>query len=194
MSTSARQDVEVAVVGAGVVGCAVALALARRDVSVALLEAETEPALGASGTNSGMVHMGFDSTPGELETELILRSVALRPAVARALGVPVVSCGAVLRPRDSAEREAVVALARNASLNGVTVSDGADGTLVIPGEAITDPVAFTLALAAPAGRHGAVLYMGWRVVAIESVAGGEIEARGGPWWRRTAVYRADVAA
>ena len=46
-------DAEVAVVGAGVVGSATALALARRGVSVALLEAETEPGLAASGTNSG---------------------------------------------------------------------------------------------------------------------------------------------
>ena len=54
---------EVAVVGAGVVGSAVALALARRGVAVALLEAESAPGLAASGTNSGIVHTGFDSTP-----------------------------------------------------------------------------------------------------------------------------------
>ncbi len=56
-------DAEVAVVGAGVVGCATALALARRGVSVALLEAEPEPGLAASGTNSGILHTGFDSIP-----------------------------------------------------------------------------------------------------------------------------------
>jgi len=39
------------VVGAGVVGCAVALALARRGASVCLLEAESAPGLAASGTN-----------------------------------------------------------------------------------------------------------------------------------------------
>ena len=51
-------------IGAGVVGCAVALALARREVPVALLEAEPEPGLGASGTNSGILHTGFDSDAG----------------------------------------------------------------------------------------------------------------------------------
>ena len=66
-------DVELTVIGAGVVGCATALALARRGASVALLEAEPEPGLAASGTNSGILHTGFDSVPGELETELILR-------------------------------------------------------------------------------------------------------------------------
>ena len=67
-------DAEVAVVGAGVVGSAAALALARRGRRWSLLEAEPEPALAASGTNSGILHTGFDSAPGELETELILRS------------------------------------------------------------------------------------------------------------------------
>ena len=61
---SAPVHAEVAIVGAGVVGAATALALARRGVSVALLEAEPEPGLAASGTNSGILHTGFDSPPG----------------------------------------------------------------------------------------------------------------------------------
>src|SRR5437763_3673438 len=93
-------DAEVAVVGAGVVGSAVALALSRRDVSVVLLEAEDEPGLAASGTNSGIVHTGFDSIPGELETQLILQSGELRGPLFDALGVPLIRCGALLRPLD----------------------------------------------------------------------------------------------
>src|SRR5438105_11603709 len=89
-------DADVAVVGAGVVGAATALALARRGAAVVLLEAEPEPALGASGTNSGILHTGFDSTPGELETELILASAAIRKPVLGARGIPVLRCGAVI--------------------------------------------------------------------------------------------------
>src|SRR5919108_975178 len=90
-------DAEATVVGAGVVGAAVALALARRGVSVVVVEAEPEPALGASGANSGIVHTGFDSLPGELETGLILRSATLRPPVLEAIGVPLHRCGATVR-------------------------------------------------------------------------------------------------
>src|SRR5919197_758913 len=71
---------EVAVIGAGVVGCASALALARRGVSVALLEAEREPGLAASGTNSGILHTGFDSPPGELETDPVAFTLGLAAA------------------------------------------------------------------------------------------------------------------
>src|SRR4051794_16664090 len=136
-SASARMRADVAVIGAGVVGAAGALALARRGVTVALLEAEPEPGLGASGTNSGIIHTGFDSPPGELETELILRAAELRDPVLEALGVPVLRCGALMR-------DAPGAMAENAARNGVAASMRDDGALEVPGEAVTDPVAYTL--------------------------------------------------
>jgi len=183
-------DAEVAVVGAGVVGAATALELARRGLDVALLEAEEEPGLAASGTNSGVLHTGFDSKPGELETEMILRAAELRDPVLDALGVPVLRCGAELRPRDAAEAEAkaeaVAELAANASRNGVEVELREDGVLEVPGEAVTDPVAFTLALVAAARALGAELRTGFEVagievaddaVALESAAGERVRAR-----------------
>jgi len=164
-------DAEIAVIGAGVVGCATALALARRDVSVVLLDAEEEPGLGASGTNSGILHTGFDSPPGELETELILRSAALRDSVLEALGVPVLRCGARLSPLDEQERPVAAGLAANARRNGVEVSLLGDGSLEVPGEAATDPVAYTLALAAAARRHGAELRTSFQVAGLERTNG-----------------------
>ena len=165
-------DVEVAVVGAGVVGSAVALELARRGASVAVLEAEREPALQASATNSGILHTGFDSKPGELETELILRAAELRDPVIEALGLIVLRCGALMRATDDAEREAVRALARNAEANGVGVIARGEGELEIPEESVSDPVAFTLAMVEAAGRHGAQLVTGARVGRIGRSEGG----------------------
>jgi glycerol-3-phosphate dehydrogenase len=150
-----------------VVGCAVALALARRNASVVLLEAEAEPGLAASGTNSGILHTGFDSPPGELETELILRSAVLRDPVLDALDVPVVRCGARLRALAEGERQTAADLAANAPRHGVAARLRDDGTLEVPGEAVTNPVAYTLALAAAAERLGAELHTNFRVVAID---------------------------
>jgi glycerol-3-phosphate dehydrogenase len=150
-------DAEVAVIGAGVVGGAAALELARRGVEVVLLEAEPEPGLQASGTNSGILHTGFDSSPGGLETELILRSAALREPVLEALGVPVLRCGAEMRPHGDGDEPPIAALAANARRTGVAVALRDDGSLEIPGESVTDPVAYTLALCGAAQRHGARL-------------------------------------
>ncbi len=56
---------------------------------------------------------------------------------------------------DERQRKAVAALAENARRNGVEASLGDDGALAVPGESVTDPVAFTLGLAEAARRHGA---------------------------------------
>ena len=164
MSTAGRHEFEVAVVGAGVVGCAIALALARRGVRVALLEAEAEPALGASGTNSGILHTGFDSVPGQLETELILASATAREPLLDELGIPVLRCGAVMHG-DSRRLESLVA---NARRNGVAARTPDEQTLEVPGEAVTDPVVYTRALAAEAERQGADLQLGFALAAVES--------------------------
>jgi glycerol-3-phosphate dehydrogenase len=159
-------DTQVAVIGGGVVGCAVAHALARRGVESVLLEAEQALALGASGTNSGILHTGFDSTPGELETNLILRSAELRAQLLGELGVEVWRCGARLKPNSDDELAAVRRLAQNAQANGVEAHLDPDGTLRVPGESVTDPVAFVHALAFAAQAGGATLRLGARVIAL----------------------------
>ena len=156
----------VAIIGGGVVGAAVAHALARRGVAATLLEAEDDLALGASGTNSGILHTGFDSALGTLETELIRRSAALREPMFEQAGVAVLRCGAILRPHGEAEARTVVSLAAAAQANRVEVRLRDDGALEVPGEAVTDPVAYVLALAAAAAGAGAEIRTSARVVAI----------------------------
>jgi glycerol-3-phosphate dehydrogenase len=170
-----QNDAQVAVIGGGVVGCAVAHALARRGVASVVLEAEPGLALGASGTNSGILHTGFDSKPGELETRLILRSAELRQTVLAELGVPVLRCGARLTPADEHERAAVARLAANALENGVEATLQSDGALFVPGEAVTDPVSYVHALASAAQGGGATVRLDTQVVGLSPTAG---DARG----------------
>jgi glycerol-3-phosphate dehydrogenase len=145
-----------AVIGGGVVGTAVTLALARRGVETTLYEARDRLAGAASGTNSGVLHTGFDSTPGELETQLILRAAELRDPVIDTLGIPIRRCGAIVRGVTPA--------------NGVETRERADGAIEIPGESITDPVHFTRALAAAAEALGAEIRMRARVESRDQVA------------------------
>jgi len=165
---------QVAVIGGGVVGCAVAHALARRGVSATVLEAEPGLALGASGTNSGILHTGFDSTPGELETELILRSAELREELLDELGVESRRCGALLAPSGAEELAAVERLAANARTNGVEAHLQPDGSLRIPGETVSDPVAFVHALAGAARGGGATVRLGATVVGLAAGSPGGV--------------------
>ncbi len=165
-------DTQVAIVGGGVVGAAVAHALARRGVEAVLLEAEDELARGASGANSGILHTGFDSEPGALETRLILRSAELREELMGELRTTVRRCGARLWPRGEDEQSAVARLAENARANGVEAHLEGDGSLSVPGEAVTDPVAFVHALAGAACAGGARLRLGARVRGLAGVSTG----------------------
>jgi glycerol-3-phosphate dehydrogenase len=146
----------VVVIGGGVVGSAVTLALARRGVEVVLLEAEPELGMAASGTNSGILHTGFDSPPGELETAMILQSVRLRAPVLAALGVDVKRCGA--RMADAPAEY---------PYNDVAGRRLPNGDLEIWGEWVVDPIAYVRALGAAATAAGAEVRTQARVVAIE---------------------------
>jgi glycerol-3-phosphate dehydrogenase len=163
------------VIGAGVVGCAVARALAESGVQTLLLESAERIGTGASGANSGILHTGFDSRPGELETELILRSAQLRKTALKQLGVAVWRCGARLRADGSEEQlRAVERLAESAQINGVEASLSAPGELLVPGESVTDPIAFTTALADAALNAGATLRLGAPVERLQRAEGGGV--------------------
>lgn len=154
--------------------------LARRGAEVTLLERLPALALQASGTSSGILHTGFDSTPGELETELILRAAAIRGDLLDALGVPVMECGAVLTPDGEEQLAAVDALEESARENGVEVSRGPGGSLEVPGEHVTDPVACTYAWASAAAGAGATICLDTPAGEIRTTAGGvEVEVPGG---------------
>jgi glycerol-3-phosphate dehydrogenase len=181
------REVNVAVIGGGVVGCAVAHALARRGVDSLVLEAEAGLALAASGTNSGILHTGFDSEPGTLETRLILRAAELRAQLIDELDVPLVRCGARLSPRAAQEHAAVEQLVEKAARNGVEVALDGDGSLRVPGEAITDPVVFVHALAGAARAGGADFALNASVVSLRPCDDGiELGLAGGGTVRASA--------
>ncbi|HEY0515650.1 MAG TPA: FAD-dependent oxidoreductase [Solirubrobacteraceae bacterium] len=169
------------IVGAGVVGCATAFELARRGAQPLLLEAEERLGLGASAANSGILHTGFDSKQGELETRLILRAAQLRAGAADTLlGAPLLRCGARLRAERREQHAALAALASNAHANGVAVHEHGEDELSVPGEAVTDPLALLGALADAAVAAGAQLRMRARVARVAgSATGATLELESG---------------
>ena len=61
---------DIAIVGAGITGCAIARQLARFDLSICVVEAANDIALGASKANGGLVHAGYDPTPGTVKAQV----------------------------------------------------------------------------------------------------------------------------
>ena len=79
---------DVAIIGGGVVGCAVARELSHWALDVRLFEKASDLAEGTSKANSGIVHAGYDAEPGSLKARFNHRGVELMPAVCRELDVP----------------------------------------------------------------------------------------------------------
>ena len=73
----AALEYDVAIVGAGVVGAAIARELSRFELRCVLLEAGPDVGAGTSKANTALLHTGFDAKPGTLESRLVRRGHAL---------------------------------------------------------------------------------------------------------------------
>ena len=78
---------DVIIIGAGVVGTAIARELSRYRLKIAILEKEEEPAFGVSKSNSGIVHPGTQNAPDSLKGRLCVEGNRLTRKLARELGV-----------------------------------------------------------------------------------------------------------
>src|SRR5918995_556569 len=96
-------DTDVAIVGAGVVGCAVARELSQFDLRVTLLEAGPDVGAGTSKANTALLHTGFDAKPGTREARLVPRGYELLSSYAAATGIPVERSGALLGAGEEAQ-------------------------------------------------------------------------------------------
>ncbi|GAA4932101.1 FAD-dependent oxidoreductase [Streptomyces coeruleoprunus] len=171
---------DVVVVGAGVVGCAVARELARFPaLRVALVDAAADVGEGTSKGNTAILHTGFDAVPGSLEARLVRDGQRRLAAYAAETGIPVEPLGALLVAWDEEQLAALPALAAKAARNGhhetgiigadelrarePHLGPGALGALDVPGESVVCPWTTTLAYATQAVLAGADLHLNCRV-------------------------------
>ncbi|TGB14826.1 FAD-dependent oxidoreductase [Streptomyces sp. MZ04] len=171
---------DVTVVGAGVVGSAIARELARHHrLRVALVEASGDVGDGTSKANTAILHTGFDAVPGSLEARLVREGQRLLAAYAAETGIPVEPVGALLVAWDEEQLAALPSLLDKARRNAYTAAriidadevrarqphlgPGALGALDVPGESIICPWTTTLAYATQAVRGGVDLHLNCHV-------------------------------
>src|SRR6186997_778090 len=104
-------DVDVAVIGGGVVGLASALALAERGASVCLLERESRVGHGTSTRNSGVIHAGFYYPPGSLKARLCVEGRDRLYEFCQQHEIPHARPGKLIVAADESEVPALEALA-----------------------------------------------------------------------------------
>lgn len=161
---------DAAVIGGGVVGCAVLRALALGGVRAVLVERGGDILSGASKGNSAILHTGFDAPEASLELRLMQAGRAAYLAIHERLNLPLVACGAVLAAWDPAQAALLPAIAAQARRNGIDevralAADEIGATmphlarpvaaLSVPGEFVIDPWSAPLAYVLQAIACGA---------------------------------------
>ncbi|MFL5825731.1 MAG: L-2-hydroxyglutarate oxidase [Thermoleophilaceae bacterium] len=114
-------DLDVAVVGAGIVGLAVARELLERlpGMRVAVLEREDAIAQGQTGRNSGVIHGGIYYAPGSLKARLCVDGARALYEYCDAHGIEARRCGKVIVATEDGELPALDELERRGRANGV---------------------------------------------------------------------------
>src|SRR4051812_38946121 len=164
-------QVEVAVIGAGVVGLAVARALARRGREVVIIEAAGAIGTGISSRNSEVIHAGLYYPVGSLKARLCVRGKALLYDYCAARGIAHRRCGKLVAATRAEDLPRLEAMAANGAANGVDdlrllaraealalePALQAAGALLSPSSGIVDSHGLMTALLADAEQAGATL-------------------------------------
>ncbi len=184
---------DVAIIGAGVVGCALARRFALEGASVTLIEAGSDILSGASKANSAILHTGFDAPPGSLELACIRQGHAEYLEIREGLNLPLLRCGALVVAWNEKEEAALETIQAQALRNGIgnvvligrarlramepRLAAQAKAALWVPDESLIDPWSPFLAYAEQALALGATMRFNARVT------GGEFDGR--TWRIRT---------
>ncbi|MER7545474.1 L-2-hydroxyglutarate oxidase [Actinomadura sp.] len=175
-------ETRVGVVGAGILGLAIARRLTetRPDVTVTVLDKEDRVAAHQTGRNSGVAHAGLYYAPGSLKATLCRRGIALLKEYCTDRNLPYVECGKVVVARDASEVAALDEIERRAAANGVPglrrlpggglreIEPHAAGVAALhsPTTAIVDFPAVARALAGDVAEGGGEVRLGFEVVRI----------------------------
>ena len=162
---------DVCIVGAGVVGCALALHLTLEGRRVVVLERGADLLSGASKANSAILHTGFDAPEGSLEADLVARGHAAYLRIADRYGLSVMKTGALVVAWSEAEAARLGTLRAQAVANGVAdaamldadtvarmepnLAPSQHGALHVPREYVIDPWSPFHLFADEASRLGA---------------------------------------
>lgn len=169
-------EIDVLVVGAGVVGLAVARALALAGHEVVVAESEGAIGAGVSSRNSEVVHAGLYYPPGSLKARLCVRGRQLLGPFCAARGVELRRCGKLVvatRAQDVAQLEAIAARGRACGVDDLQLLTreqaralepelACSAALLSPSSGIVDSHGLMSALLGDAQSAGAMLALASR--------------------------------
>ncbi len=165
---------DVAIIGAGVIGCALARRYALAGARVALVEKAADILDGASKGNSAILHTGFDAPPGSLEQACIAEGYAEYLEIRERLNLPLLQTGALVIAWTDEQQAELPTLIAQAEANGIAdveplteaetraaepgLGPGVRASFRVPREYVIDPWSAPLAYLTQAVAHGCELF------------------------------------
>ncbi|MGI6156931.1 MAG: NAD(P)/FAD-dependent oxidoreductase [Saccharofermentanales bacterium] len=176
---------DLAIVGAGVIGSALAYTLSAYRLKVAVIERENDVAMGASRANTAIVHGGYDPKPSTLMGRLNVEGARRCFELCEKLDVEVRKTGSLVIALDESDRPMLDELYARGVANGCSpmqiltgeevramephLSEAVVGALYVPESGVINPWELTLAMAEVAVRNGVELRLNENVDDIERV-------------------------
>jgi glycerol-3-phosphate dehydrogenase len=162
---------DVAIIGGGVVGCAVARRLTLDGARVVLVEKGGDILSGASKANSALLHTGFDAPPDSLELSCMQQGYAEYLAIRAELNLPLLETGGMVIAWTQDQQAKLPSILAQAHANGVADARVIDAdairarepaldkralsAVLVPGEHVIDPWSAPLAYLTQAVANGA---------------------------------------
>ncbi len=162
---------DVAIIGAGVIGAGIARELSRYELNVAVLEKEPDVGWGTTKANSGIIHAGYDATPGTVKASFSAPGNKKYGEWAEPLSVPFKRIGSFVSTKDSNRIDKLQTLVEQGEENGVeeleiiqdrekikklepNISDEVEAVLHAPTAGVVAPYKLTIALYENARDNG----------------------------------------
>jgi L-2-hydroxyglutarate oxidase LhgO len=179
-------EIDIAVIGGGVVGLASAVALADRGATVCVIEQDPRPGRGMSTHNSGIIHAGIYYPPGSLKAKLCIEGSNRLYAFCERYGVPYRRCGKLLVAGDEHEVPELETLLARGHANGAASLCMVDASFVrrreprvrasaavwSPDTGILEAEALVSTLARLCREQDVAMLVGTRLVGASPVSGG----------------------
>ena len=202
---------DVIIIGAGVVGCAIARELSRYQVKACVIEKDEDVCNGTSKANSAISHAGFDAIPGTLKAKLNVEGNLMMEKLSKELDFPFKQTGALVVCGREADKEKLQELYEKGIKNGVkelcildkeevhkmepNLADQVVAALYAPTSGIVCPFQMTIAFAENAYANGVEFKLNTKAEQIRKVEEGyDIETPKGIFKTRAIVNAAGVYA
>ena len=173
---------DVAIIGGGVTGCAIARELSRHRLRIAVIEKECEVGFGTSKSNSGIIHAGHHSSPDSLKGALVVEGSEAFPELARELKFGYRQIGEIVVARNADEIRVLETLMERGRAKGVrglemltrdallaaepNLSPKLQAGLLAPTAAVINPYEYCFSLVESARRNGVELFTETPVLGI----------------------------